>query len=157
MASAPIPSHFPAYVDGRARHQHSPRYLVQDNPIPSPKATEIIERPLPEEKPGFVSIAAMVEAIYVLDRAYRLATNEIAAAVLYPALSDYSTRAGETAGTSTTIWSARKGSKADAHALASSRRGLVEDRENSIGKVIPRRAGGPSFFGDGDYLGCKES
>jgi len=31
--------------------------------------------------PGFVSIAAMVETVWVLDRAYLLAANEIAAAV----------------------------------------------------------------------------
>jgi predicted nucleic-acid-binding protein len=34
------------------------RYLTQDDPIQSPKAREIIERRLTEEKPGFVSIVA---------------------------------------------------------------------------------------------------
>src|SRR6202790_4800950 len=57
------------------------RFLTQDDPIQSPKATEIIERRLTEENPGFVSIVAMVETVWVLDRAYRLAVNEIAAAV----------------------------------------------------------------------------
>src|SRR6202049_4453749 len=57
------------------------RYLAQDDPIQSLRATEIIERRLTEENPGFVSIVAMVEAVWVLDRAYRLAANEIAAAV----------------------------------------------------------------------------
>jgi predicted nucleic-acid-binding protein len=57
------------------------RYLTQDDPIQSPRATEIIERRLTEENPGFVSIVAMVEIVWVLDRAYRLAANEIAAAV----------------------------------------------------------------------------
>jgi predicted nucleic-acid-binding protein len=57
------------------------RYLTQDDPIQSPKATEIIERRLTEEKPGFVSIVVMVETVWVLERAYRLRTNEIAAAV----------------------------------------------------------------------------
>ena len=57
------------------------RYLVQDDPIQSPKATEIIERRLTEETPGFVSIVAMVETVWVLDRAYGLATREIATAV----------------------------------------------------------------------------
>lgn len=57
------------------------RYLTQDDPIQSPKATEVIERRLTEESPGFVSIVAMVETVWVLDRAYELATNEIAAAV----------------------------------------------------------------------------
>lgn len=57
------------------------RYLVQDDPLQSPKAAEIIERRLSEENPGFVSIVAMVETVWVLDRAYGLATHEIAAAV----------------------------------------------------------------------------
>jgi predicted nucleic-acid-binding protein len=57
------------------------RYLTQDDPIQSPRATEIIERRLTEENPGFISIMAMVETVWVLDRAYRLAAFEIAAAV----------------------------------------------------------------------------
>jgi predicted nucleic-acid-binding protein len=57
------------------------RYLNQDEPIQSPKATEIIECRLTEEKPGFVSIVVMVETVWVLEPAYRLGTNEIAAAV----------------------------------------------------------------------------
>lgn len=57
------------------------RYLTQDDPIQSLKATEIIERRLTEEAPGFVSIVAMVETVWVLERAYSLATHEIAAAV----------------------------------------------------------------------------
>ena len=57
------------------------RYLTQDDPVQSPKATEIIERRLTEENPGFVSIVAMVEAVWVLDRAYGLPAHEIAAAV----------------------------------------------------------------------------
>jgi predicted nucleic-acid-binding protein len=57
------------------------RYLTQDDPIQSPKATEIIERRLTEENPGFVSIVAMVETVWVLDRAYGLAAHQIAAAV----------------------------------------------------------------------------
>jgi predicted nucleic-acid-binding protein len=57
------------------------RYLTNDDPIQSLKATEVIERRLTEENPGFVSIVAMVETVWVLDRAYELTTNEIAAAV----------------------------------------------------------------------------
>ena len=56
------------------------RYLAQDDPVQSPKATEIIERRLTEENPGYVSIVAMVETVWVLDRAYRLPAHEIAAA-----------------------------------------------------------------------------
>lgn len=57
------------------------RYLVQDDPIQSAKATEIIERRLTEENPGFVSTVAMVEIVWVLDRAYGLESDEIAAAI----------------------------------------------------------------------------
>jgi predicted nucleic-acid-binding protein len=57
------------------------RYLTQDDPAQSAQATRIIERKLTEENPGFISIVAMVETVWVLDRAYGLATHEIAAAV----------------------------------------------------------------------------
>ena len=57
------------------------RYLAQDDPVQSAKATEIIERRLTEENPGFVSAVAMVETVWVLDRAYGLGSGEIAAAI----------------------------------------------------------------------------
>jgi len=57
------------------------RYLTQDDPIQSPKATEIIERHLTEQNPGFVSVVAMVETAWVLDRVYGLGAHDIAAAI----------------------------------------------------------------------------
>jgi predicted nucleic-acid-binding protein len=57
------------------------RYLAQDDPVQSPQATDIVERRLSEENPGFVSIVAMVETVWVLDRAYGLGTVEIAATI----------------------------------------------------------------------------
>lgn len=57
------------------------RYLTQDDPVQSLKATEIIEQRLTEEDPGFVSIVVMVEIVWVLDRAYGLAAHKIAAAI----------------------------------------------------------------------------
>lgn len=57
------------------------RYLTQDDAVQSRKATEIIEHQLTTERPGFVSIVAMVETVWVLDRAYDLEPKEIAAAV----------------------------------------------------------------------------
>jgi predicted nucleic-acid-binding protein len=57
------------------------RYLTQDDPIQSPKATEIIERHLTEQNPGFVSVLAMVETAWVLDRVYELGAHDIAAAI----------------------------------------------------------------------------
>jgi len=57
------------------------RYLAQDDPVQSAKATKIIERRLTEENPGFVSVVAMVETVWVLGRGYGLGSGEIAAAI----------------------------------------------------------------------------
>jgi predicted nucleic-acid-binding protein len=57
------------------------RYFAQDDPLQSPKATEIIERRLTAENRGFVSIVAMVETVWVLERAYGLADPEIVNAI----------------------------------------------------------------------------
>ena len=57
------------------------RYLAQDDPVQSPKAREILERRLTEKNPGFVSVVAMVETVWVLDRAYGLSSQEISGAV----------------------------------------------------------------------------
>jgi predicted nucleic-acid-binding protein len=57
------------------------RYVTQDDPVQSAKAIEVIERRLTEEIPGFISIVAMVETVWVLDRAYGLTPQEIAAVV----------------------------------------------------------------------------
>lgn len=57
------------------------RYLAQDDPVQSPKASEIFERRLTEKNPGFVSVVAMVETVWVLSRAYGLSSQEISAAV----------------------------------------------------------------------------
>ncbi|MGD0224159.1 MAG: type II toxin-antitoxin system VapC family toxin [Terriglobia bacterium] len=57
------------------------RYLTQDDPIQSPLATDIIEFRLTEENPGFISTVATVETVWVLDRAYGLADDEIARAL----------------------------------------------------------------------------
>ena len=57
------------------------RYLAQDDPAQSPTATELIERRLTEDEPGFISVVAMAEVAWVLERAYGLADQEIAAAI----------------------------------------------------------------------------
>jgi predicted nucleic-acid-binding protein len=57
------------------------RYLAQDDPIQSPLATDIIESRLTGRNPGFISVVAIVETVWVLDRAYGLADDEIAAAL----------------------------------------------------------------------------
>jgi len=57
------------------------RYLAQDDPFQSPRATDAVEFRLTRENPGFISTVAMVETVWVLDRAYGLADDEIAAAI----------------------------------------------------------------------------
>ena len=54
------------------------RYLTQDDPIQSPKATEIIERRFTRESPGFISLITMAEIVWVLGSVYALADREIA-------------------------------------------------------------------------------
>lgn len=57
------------------------RYLAQDDPVQSPKATAFIERQLTEDAPGFVSVVAMAETAWVLERAYGLGEAEIATCI----------------------------------------------------------------------------
>jgi predicted nucleic-acid-binding protein len=57
------------------------RYITQDDPVQSLKAAEIMERRLTDVNPGFVSVVAMVEVVWVLDRAYGFTSLEIATAV----------------------------------------------------------------------------
>ncbi len=57
------------------------RYLAQDDPVQSAKATEVFERRLSRRHPGFVSVVAMVETVWVLDRVYGLTNEEIATAI----------------------------------------------------------------------------
>jgi predicted nucleic-acid-binding protein len=57
------------------------RYLAQDDPVQSPQATFFIEQRLSEQYPGFVSVVAIVETAWVLERAYGLSPHEIAVAI----------------------------------------------------------------------------
>ncbi|HKV46701.1 MAG TPA: type II toxin-antitoxin system VapC family toxin [Candidatus Acidoferrales bacterium] len=57
------------------------RYLTQDDPVQSRKATEILEWRLTHENPGFVSVVVMAEIVWVLDRAYGLTNREIVGAI----------------------------------------------------------------------------
>jgi predicted nucleic-acid-binding protein len=54
------------------------RYFTQDDPVQSYKATVLIEQRLTEQSPGFVSIVALAETVWVLERFYRLKKQEIA-------------------------------------------------------------------------------
>jgi predicted nucleic-acid-binding protein len=57
------------------------RYLTQDDPVQSRKATELIEHRLTVETPGFISIVAMAETVWVLDRTFNQSPREIAATI----------------------------------------------------------------------------
>ena len=57
------------------------RYLTQDDPVQSRAATALIEHRLTEQNPGFISIVAMVEMAWVLERAYGVADADIATAI----------------------------------------------------------------------------
>lgn len=54
------------------------RYLTQDDDTQARRATQIIESQLTEARPGFISLVAMVETVWVLGRVYGLSNLEIA-------------------------------------------------------------------------------
>ena len=57
------------------------RYLTQDDPVQSRRATQIFDHQLTALDPGFLSVVTMVETVWVLGRAYGFVGQEIAAAV----------------------------------------------------------------------------
>ncbi len=57
------------------------RYLTQDDPQQSRRATQIFDHQLTRAEPGFLSVVTMVETVWVLGRAYGFVGQEIAAAV----------------------------------------------------------------------------
>ncbi len=54
------------------------RYLTQDDPIQSPKATRILERTFTPEDPGFLSLASILETAWVLENIYGQSKLELA-------------------------------------------------------------------------------
>ena len=54
------------------------RYLAQDDPTQSRRATEIIERRLTEEELGFVSLLSVLEVVWVLKSLFKRSRQEIA-------------------------------------------------------------------------------
>jgi len=53
------------------------RYLTQDDPFQSARATRLIERKLNEKAPGFISLIVLVELWWVLKRLYRATDAEL--------------------------------------------------------------------------------
>ena len=54
------------------------RYLAQDDPAQARQATEIIERRLTRQNPGFVSLVSILEIVWVLGSLYKRTRGEIA-------------------------------------------------------------------------------
>lgn len=57
------------------------RYFAQDDPIQSAKALQLIERRLTEDEPGFISLVALVETVWVLQRRYRRDARDVVAII----------------------------------------------------------------------------
>lgn len=53
------------------------RYLAQDEPAQSARATKLIEHELSERQPGFVSLIVLVETCWVLKRLYGATAAEL--------------------------------------------------------------------------------
>lgn len=64
------------------------RYIVQDDPVQSAAATEILESECTPEEPGFINAITLAECVWVLERAYRHTRAQIA-----PILEDMLTSA----------------------------------------------------------------
>ena len=54
------------------------RYITQDDPVNSPRAAHFIERRLSTENPGYVSVIALVETVWVLGTSYGFSDEQIA-------------------------------------------------------------------------------
>jgi predicted nucleic-acid-binding protein len=53
------------------------RYLAQDDPVQSPRATEIITK-LTEQEPGFVSLITVLEVFWVLKSIFKRSRQNLA-------------------------------------------------------------------------------
>jgi predicted nucleic-acid-binding protein len=77
-----MPSNVPGAIGWTCRGSASAPFVRhQNDEVQSPKATELFERRLTEADPGFVSVVAMTEAAWVLERAYGVTDAAIAAAI----------------------------------------------------------------------------
>lgn len=57
------------------------RYLAQDDPLQSPRATKIVEERFTRDEPGYISLVTLVETLWVLERPYGLSRTALADAV----------------------------------------------------------------------------
>ncbi len=54
------------------------RYLLQDDPAQSLRATEIVERRMTQQDPGFISLVSVLEIVWVLGSLYKRTRWQIA-------------------------------------------------------------------------------
>jgi predicted nucleic-acid-binding protein len=54
------------------------RYFVQDDPAQARRATLLLEKELTEQKPGLVTVVALIELIWVMEQSYGAAEDAIA-------------------------------------------------------------------------------
>jgi predicted nucleic-acid-binding protein len=64
------------------------RYLTQDDPAQAAQATGLIEHRLTSDEPGFISVVAVAEIVWVLRRHYRFDRSRIADAVELMLMAD---------------------------------------------------------------------
>ena len=57
------------------------RYLTQDDKAQAAAATRFIEKTLTPETPGFISLVALVEVVWVLETCYHCTRQDIAAII----------------------------------------------------------------------------
>ncbi len=53
------------------------RYLAQDEPVQSARATRLIDTQLSEREPGYISLIVLVETCWVLKRLYGASPSEL--------------------------------------------------------------------------------
>jgi predicted nucleic-acid-binding protein len=54
------------------------RYIAQDDPAQSKKATTLIERECSEASPGFVGLVVLVEVVWVAETCYQASREDVA-------------------------------------------------------------------------------
>lgn len=54
------------------------RYIAQDDPAQSKKATALIERECSESSPGFVGLVVLVEVVWVAESCYQASREDVA-------------------------------------------------------------------------------
>ena len=57
------------------------RYLAQDDPIQSPRATRIVDHLFTEDHPGFISLVTIAETVWALRSIYRMPDDAVATAI----------------------------------------------------------------------------